>query len=175
MSETDKLPRNVLQIVTDGCVIIIRPSGTEPKLKFYCQLLPQDAKTTLSGMALLHDIRTKAEAIARQVYNDLLSRLDCHLSEASLFLSDIIDLNQKQLFDQHTIPQLQQALLSGSLTNLEETLAWLREEAAGMIPGADPLPALKAPLRMLCDQWQHDAPSHSSLSELQCWALQENV
>ena len=172
VSETDKLPRNVLQIVTAGCVVIIRPSGTEPKLKFYCQLVPQGTAASLRGRALLNDVQTRAKAVARQVYNDLLARIDCRLSEASLRLSDMIDLDHKQAFDDKTLAQLRQALLSGSFLSLDETLAWLREETTGMIPGADPLPALKAPLAVLCEQWQNELPPSSALSALRQWARQ---
>ena len=170
VSETDKLPRNVLRIVTDGGVVIIRPSGTEPKLKFYCQLVPQEADASLRGRALLNDVRTKAEAVAGHVYNDLLARLDCRLSEAGLLLSDIIDLDQKHVFDHKTIAQLRQTFLSGSFTSLDETLSWLREETAGMTPGADPLPALKAPLAVLCEQWQNEVRPSTGLSALRRWA-----
>ena len=168
VSETDKLPRNVLQIVTDGGVTIIRPSGTEPKLKFYCQLLPHGAETDLCGSALLETVRTRAEAVAGQVYNELLARLDCRLSEAGLLLSDIIDLAHKRTFDTTTIPQLRQALLCGSLPSLDKILAWLREKTADMTPGADPLPALKAPLAMLCEQWRNEILS-PALEALRRW------
>ena len=173
VSETDKLPRNVLRIVTDGGVIIIRPSGTEPKLKFYCQLLPHGA-AALRGRALLEAVRTRAEAVAGQVYNDLLARLDCRLSEAGLLLPDIIDLSHKRTFDTTTIPQLRQAFLSGSLPSLDDTLAWLRAKTAAMTPGADPLPALKAPLAMLCEQWQTEISS-PALEALRQWTRLESV
>ena len=171
VSETDKLPRNVLQIVTDGGVTIIRPSGTEPKLKFYCQLLPHEAEMDLCGNALLDAVRTRAEAVSGQVYNDLLARFGCRLSEAGLLLSDIIDLSHKRTFDTTTIPQLRQALLAGSLPSLDDTLAWLREKTAGMTPGADPLPALRAPLAALCEQWQTEISS-PTLEALQRWTQQ---
>ena len=174
VSETDKLPRNVLQIVTDGGVTIIRPSGTEPKLKFYCQLLPYGAED-LRGSALLEAVRTRAVAVAGQVYNELLARLDCRLSEAGLLLSDIIDLSHKRTFDTTTIPQLRQAFLCGSLPSLDDTLSWLRAETAGMTPGADPLPALRAPLAALCEQWQTEGLSSPALEALRRWTRIESI
>ncbi len=169
VSETDKPSRNVLQIVTDVGATIIRPSGTEPKLKFYCQLLPHGAEMDLRGSALLEAVRGRAEAVSGQVYNELLARLGCRLSEVSLRLSDIVDLDLKRTFDTRTIPQLRQAFLSGSLLDLDATLAWLQAATAGMTPGADPLPALKAPLAVLCAQWRSEI-SNPALEALRRWA-----
>jgi hypothetical protein len=170
VSDTDKLPRNVIQIFTDACIVTVRPSGTEPKLKFYCQLLPADQPTTALGMELLQEVRARAEAVARQVYNDLLARLDLSLGEAGLLLPDMIDLNRKQEFEQDTIPRLRQALLEGAFTRLDDLLAWLRGEVAAMIPGADPLPALKAPLAYLCAQWSEEIATAPLLPALAGWA-----
>jgi hypothetical protein len=49
-------------------------------------------------------------------------------------------------------------------------LAWLRSQAAAMTPGADPLPALKAPMAYLCDQWAAELRGSPVLAELKTWA-----
>jgi phosphoglucomutase/phosphomannomutase len=172
VSETDKLPRNVLQISTDAFIVTVRPSGTEPKLKFYCQLLPHGEPSPARGMELLKEVRAKAEPIARSVYNELLARIGLSLGEAGLLLPDIVDLDRKQNFEQQTIPQLREALAQGTFASLDDLLAWLREEAAAMTPGADPLPALKAPLAYLCDRWAGELGSKPLFRELENWAKQ---
>ncbi|MBI4661513.1 MAG: hypothetical protein HY735_22045 [Verrucomicrobia bacterium] len=170
VSETDRLPRNVLQVFTDNFIITIRPSGTEPKLKFYCQLLPFGAPSQAKGMALLREVREKADRIASSVYNDLLGRIDFSLSEAALLIPDIVDLDSKRGFQEKTVPQLREALAKGTFGSLEEVLQWLRREAAAMTPGADALPALKAPVARLCDEWHKDLSSASRFAELDQWA-----
>jgi hypothetical protein len=153
VSETDRLPRNVIQLFTDNFIITIRPSGTEPKLKFYCQLLPYGKPSGAKGMELLREVRAKADAIAARIYNDLLAVIGVSLSEAVLLLPDIIDLDRKLSFDRETLPKLREALDKGTFASLDDLLGWLRRETAAMTPGADPLPALKAPLAFLCRQW----------------------
>jgi len=170
VSETDKLPRNVIQIFTDAFIIAVRPSGTEPKLKFYCQMLPHGQPSRARGLALLKELKTRAEAVARQIYNELLARLDLSLSEAALLLPDIVDLDRKRDFDQKTVARLHEALAKTSFANLSELLAWLRGEVAAMTPGADPLPALKPAVAHLCKQWAAELGSRPRLAELQAWA-----
>jgi phosphoglucomutase/phosphomannomutase len=169
VSETDRLPRNVLQIFTDAFIITVRPSGTEPKLKLYCQLVPHGEPSVTRGMGLLWEVRNQAEGIARLVYNELLARVDLSLGEAGCLLPDIIDLDRKQDFEQCTIPRLRQALREETFATLDDLLAWLRNQVAAMIPGADPLPALKAPVAYLCDHWAAELKGSLMLAELHAW------
>jgi hypothetical protein len=117
-------------------------------------------------------VRLKADRIARQVYNELLAYINLSLSKAGLLLPDIIDLDRKRDFEQQTVGQLREALANRAFANLQDLLAWLRTEAAAMIPGADPLPALKAPVAHLCDQWSGELPPTPLLSALTDWARQ---
>lgn len=170
VSQTDQLPRNVIQFTTDAFFLTVRPSGTEPKLKLYCQVVPFGEPSTAKGLKLLSEVRVKADRVSRQVYNSLLARIDLSLSEASLMLPDIIDLNRKLEFELQTVPQLREALEKGTFASLEDLLIWLREQVAAMTPGANPLPALKTPLAHLCVQWSAEVKDSALLGELSAWA-----
>jgi phosphomannomutase len=175
-SSSDELSRNVLQFFLDGAIVTVRPSGTEPKLKFYCQLVPSDepprqtAGSASHGMELLRDLTDQVESMARVVYNELLGRLDLHLGEAGLLLPDIIDIGRKQEFETKTVPELREALSQDRFNNLDDLLDWLRDEVAAMTPGANPLPALRRSVAHLCQQWEIKLKGAPLLAELKAWA-----
>ncbi len=171
-SETDKLPRNVLQYFFDSFIIAVRPSGTEPKLKFYCQLMPDPELSNTRGQERLAAATAKAEKLALLVYKELLSRIDVDLDEAALLLPDMVDLELKLRFQQRTIPRLQEVLVSKKFAGLDDCLRWLREqdEVAAMTPKKDPLPALKGPLAYLCRQWSKEKSGGPLVEELHHWA-----
>ncbi len=169
VSETDKLPRNVIQYFFDSFVITVRPSGTEPKLKFYCQVLPDAELSRTKGLERLSAAAARAEKLAVVVYRELLKRIDVDLEEPALLLPDIVDLAKKQVFQQRTVPELHRAITSGRFSNVQECLGWLNKEVAAMTPGADPLPALKAPLTLLTKLWTHENGGSPLLGELQKW------
>jgi len=173
VSETDKLPRNVIQYVFDFFVVAVRPSGTEPKLKFYCQILPEPELTTSKGRQRLAAVTEKADRIALIVYRELLLRIGVRLDEPALLLPDIVDLARKMEFQVRTVPALHAALTSGKFRNFDECLQWLKTEASLMTPGADPLPALKAPVAYLSRQWSKEGIKAELLKDLSHWALQE--
>lgn len=169
LSLTDQTSRNVLQVFSDSFVITVRPSGTEPKLKLYVQLLPAGASSGASGEALLAEVRRRADELARRIYNDLLATIDFSLSDAALFLPDIIDLDCKSAFDQKTVPQLDAALQAGEHADLEALLDWLHQQVAAMTPGSNPLPALKAPLgHLLATRWA-ELPREGLVADLAEW------
>jgi phosphoglucomutase len=169
VSASEELPRNVVQLFTDRFVITVRPSGTEPKLKFYCQLLP-DGKPTARGMALLAALRAEADAAARSIYNDLLAPLEVHLGEAGLMLTDLIELDRKQQFETETLPRLRARLAAGELTAEADLLAFLRAEGKALLPGADSLPALKGPLAFVGQRWAAELPDATGVNTLLRWA-----
>jgi phosphoglucomutase len=170
VSESERLPRNVVQLFTDRFVVTVRPSGTEPKLKFYCQLLPDQAASRSRGRALLEALRAEADAAARAIYNDLLTPLDMRLGEAGLLLTDLVELDRKREFEMDIVPRLRERLATGEPGRLEDLLAWLRQECRALLPGADPLPALKAPLASLAKGWARALPPSPLMTDLLRWA-----
>ncbi len=174
VSESERLPRNVVQFATERFVVTVRPSGTEPKLKFYCQLLPSGQPPQARGRDLLAALRKEADATARSIYSALLEPIGVSLGEAGLLVPDLIELDRKREFETEIAPRLAARLKAGAFSGLGELLAWLRRESAALLPGADPLPALKAPLAFLCGQWARDLPASPILSELNQWATGVN-
>jgi len=166
-SDSDRTPRNVIQLQTEAFVATVRPSGTEPKLKLYCQLLPAGGDASSQGVSLLAEVRAHAEAVAARVYNELLSRIDVSLQPATLCLPDIVDLDQKLDFQRQTVPALREALHREA--DLESLLAWLGNAVAPMTPGSDALPAVRSAVAHLCESWRGEAGT-PLLDDLRRWA-----
>jgi phosphoglucomutase len=182
VSESEKLPRNVMQLTTDRFVVTVRPSGTEPKLKFYCQLLPESrtetkietetGRTSVNrprGHELLRTLRAEADAAARTIYNQLLVPLGVTLGEVGLELTDLIELDRKREFESETLPRLRDRLARRELCGEGELAAWLGEETRPLLPGADALPALRGPLAPVARRWARDLPSSPGLAALLRW------
>jgi len=172
VSFTDQLPRNVIQYFTDDFIITVRPSGTEPKLKFYCQLLPSSESPQVRGLQLLRHARAHADKIGRLIYSELLARINLSLSEAALWLPDIVDFDRKRDFDIRTVLQLREALTHGRFASLRDVLSWLSGETVSMTPGADPLPALKAPIACLLKEWSAQVARTPLFEDLENWTSQ---
>lgn len=173
---TDRLSRDAIQFFTGDFIIAVRPSGTEPKLKLYCQLLPPKHFPPVSSNQDLAKLKTIANKITSKSYTELLAIIGRRLGGVALLLPDIIDLNQKIRFEREILPGLQTLANSETPPSLEEALDWLRREAAALIPGADPLPALKGAIAEQCREWKKAGAVQGPLpQQLKRWAEDKPV
>ena len=153
--------------VTDRFVITVRPSGTEPKLKFYCQLLPERRPVRApAATRCWPSCAPRRKRAARAIYNDLLAPLGVKLGEVGLLLTDLIELDRKRELESETLPRLREELARGELGGPGELAAWLRRETAALLPGADALPALRGPLALLVERWGRELPPSPGLERL---------
>nr|WTA70809.1 hypothetical protein OHB51_17320 [Micromonospora sp. NBC_00855] len=154
-SETDRQSRNIVQWRAQSLTVTVRPSGTEPKIKMYVEAHPAvrpDADDRTPD--LVADVTRQAQDAARDLYRLMLDRLGRPLSEAALDLPDFVDLGEKEHFDSAIVPQLG-SLLAADRYDAREVTAWLGKATAGMVPGADPLPALRGALGRLSTEWSN--------------------
>jgi hypothetical protein len=164
VSKSDELPRNVLEIHTGSFVVIVRPSGTEPKIKFYCHLLSSGIPRASKGLEVFTATRQQADGLAMQVYRELLQPVGIELGDLGLLLPDIVDVDSKLSFERETVPALRSYLSANRQAELETVLAWLRERGAGLTPGADPVPALKRPLAAFLAKHGDGSPAAQALA-----------
>ncbi len=167
ISETDRMSRNVVTFQTPDFSVTVRPSNTEPKLKFYLQAEPAEEFQHLEGTDLVRAASERAASLAEQVYRVLLGRLGLELSHVALALPDVLPLAQKLAFDGHVLPDLD-VRLTGDGTDMTELSSWLEQTCAEMAPGASPLPALRQPLLRLVDERQKSLDGERS-ARLRSW------
>lgn len=139
-SDTDREARNLLIYSFDGGRLSLRPSGTEPKLKFYVQTRGAPG----SGAA-----QERADQIARAAYRDLLGVLDevCQrdlglpdpgyagLGDAFADLPDVVALDAKVSLQRDVAAGLRERLADPGRSP-EFTAQWLAGQVAAHVPGS---------------------------------------
>ncbi len=90
-SPTDREARNIVVFSFAGGRITFRPSGTEPKLKFYVQTTPEVDHPDGPQRA--------SEAIAARLYGELTHRVGAPISDAAVLLPDVLAVEAKVRFD----------------------------------------------------------------------------
>ena len=73
-------------------------------------------------------------------------------------------------FETQVLPGLRKQLESGALSSLDAALAWLKEASRALLPGSDPLPALKAPVGHACEEWSRAGKLHPPAGAQRVWA-----
>ena len=167
VSNSDRLSRNVIRYQAENIVAIVRPSGTEPKIKFYASVLPRSGVKPASDSSdrPIHPERV-AEDAATDLYRQLLGRFGADLSDEALMLPDIATLDSKLNFDREVLPRFRQVVREE--WHVSKIRAWLIQEGQSLTPGANPLPAMKRPLLSALSRWESsgEIPNSNTLRQL---------
>lgn len=155
-SNSDKIARNIVTYRAGNLVVVIRPSGTEPKIKFYASVVPSVTNELASESAAISQTTPEVLALdaATDLYRQLLQRLGRSLSDEALLLPDVATLQSKELFDRELLPEFRLRLKSNE--SASDILDWIAGAGEGLTPGANPLPALKQPLLKAIASWKEN-------------------
>jgi phosphoglucomutase len=146
-SQTDWEARNVLAFFTETCRISFRPSGTEPKLKYYVQT------NAMPGA----DAQAHATEVAARVYHDVLRILtdvyqDCSLTDAFAGLPDVISLGAKLALQRDVTAELR-GLVTGADFRLDFAADRLAELVGALVPGQSAWQIAEPALRQAASDW----------------------
>lgn len=150
-SETDWEARNLLTYSFEHGRISFRPSGTEPKLKFYVQ--------TNSAPEGLGGAQAYADAVSKRVYQELLDifgrvyRDDLKvrhrpiaLQESFASLADVIPLESKIELQQDVVAELRDHLASDDFRT-DDAAKWLGRRVSKLVPGEAAWEVVESALR----------------------------
>jgi phosphoglucomutase len=155
LSETDRQARNFLVFRLDGCQVVVRPSGTEPKAKIYVDL----RGASLAGGADRVQAGRFARQLAVRILDDCIGRVGYRLSASANLLPDYIDLDLKTDFDTAFRRDLTAAVGTFAGLDAEGRLRWLRQRLASYAAGADPIDAAGAAIDSLCADLARESAS----------------
>jgi hypothetical protein len=141
-SASERESRNILELDFGDFSVVIRPSGTEPKVKWY-------VRSVVAG------VLTKAQlaTIANDVLGVVTARAGLLISAQARLLPDVIPVNSKAQFDtrvlEHLVadPDAYVGDRSEFLALLAEMRSVLREPNAMLVAA----PSLAAALAGVCD------------------------
>lgn len=143
-SSEDKASNLLFLRFEDGRVVV-RPSGTEPKLKIYAEVQTPDANR--------QEANDQAYGLATVMYRECLRRLgpDYGLSRAAEFIPDHIEVNLKRQFDADFTPDLLQQAAQLAAMDDAARQQWFRKQLDLYGGGADPLAVMRPALLELCE------------------------
>lgn len=140
---TDQEARNIVVFRFDGGRITFRPSGTEPKLKFY-------VATSARGDA--GSAQEYADNLSDAVYQHVIGILGRELRDAFVSLPDVIPLNNKVAV-QETVERDLREVIAEPGQSTEFVADWLRERLSARIPGDSAWEIAQPAIRATIASW----------------------
>ena len=117
LSQTDKASRNLLVYqLTDGLQLVVRPSGTEAKIKLYFEIAADRPAT--NWQRTCDRLETTLAQFANQVLLEFLALLGIKLPLWGLAISELVPLETKQAFCQDFMPAFEQRAQLDSVSDL---------------------------------------------------------
>lgn len=142
-SQTDREARNLLTFdLAYGYVLNIRPSGTEPKLKYYIHTLARPEPTT----------QDEVDELSDHLYGEFALLAGRALSPAIASLPDVVPLDAKVAIEKEVLPDLLRRLGSES-EDPDFLRRWLSEQLGGLVRGSDPVAVIRGSLLAATEEW----------------------
>lgn len=147
-AETDWEARNFITFWFDHGRITVRPSGTEPKIKFYVQT---------EGAPSGGHAQEFSDDLAARVYQDILAILgavykDLRLDPAFASLPDVISVETKVVLQNEVAKEFRNHVASADFS-VDFVAGWLDRRVGGLVPGESSWRATEGAFRAAATQW----------------------
>jgi len=138
-SETDRSARNVVQLrYAGGVQAAVRPSGTEPKIKFYVeQVFAPAGEWAGNGFDMARRAMDDAShELTRLFVGQVLRLADIELPRPAFLVSSLVSLDNRLDFAARFLPELEDRLRAASAVDADRLSSWADErlEAYGRDP-----------------------------------------
>ena len=126
-SGTDRSARNFLQLEYDRDLhVAVRPSGTEPKIKFYVEQVFDPAPSWAGDFGAAQRTMDEATRDATLGFvEQVLHLININLPRPGLLLSSLVSLDNRLDFTRNFLPELESRLQSPDAIDVERVATWI--------------------------------------------------